>query len=229
METSKEDVEIRSRKPYRKETEVGKDYAENDDSDDSGGPKRYGYSPKPPPNPPPNSSPKPSTSAPDAGNSCTWNAWGPWSSAGQTCGPTSKKRTRNCVCNNGTTAPGNCSGDAVETENLKQPPCITCTMSEWSSWSSVTKTCGDAVKTRHRDCNCSDGSKGTAEQCGSTSSQDKEEEDAGLDSCPEPITTPNTSKKWEPTKKWEEKTWSTTWSPDVPNSKRRRRFRRRRM
>ncbi|XP_061197855.1 SCO-spondin-like isoform X2 [Saccostrea echinata] len=83
-----------------------------------------------------------------------YNDWSSWSECSLTCGGGLKARSRRC--NNPSPQYGGkqCSGSDNESSSCNQQPCpINGKFSEWSTWSTCSRTCGGGTKTKSRECN----------------------------------------------------------------------------
>ena len=80
---------------------------------------------------------------------CVVSNWSDWSSCSKTCGGGNKTRTRTVTTqpkNGGTVCPS-----LTENETCNTQPCSTdCVVSNWSDWSSCSKTCGGGERSRTR-------------------------------------------------------------------------------
>ena len=80
---------------------------------------------------------------------CETSAWSSWSTCSKTCGSGTQTRTRTITkpASNG----GQDCGGLVENQSCNTQPCPSdCVMSDWSSWSTCSKTCGGGTQTRTR-------------------------------------------------------------------------------
>lgn len=80
---------------------------------------------------------------------CVVSDWSPWGPCSATCGSGVSRRTRTVKTNalNGGKA---CPGLAEERPCQDKPCPVNCTLSNWTSWSTCTKTCGSGSQTRTR-------------------------------------------------------------------------------
>ncbi|RUS74602.1 hypothetical protein EGW08_017644, partial [Elysia chlorotica] len=85
-----------------------------------------------------------------------FSEWSAWSECSKTCGQAVKKRVRECI--QPSHGGRHCRGDTVELMDCLLDPCSKWGewgahgLSEWSAWSECSKTCGQAVKKRVREC-----------------------------------------------------------------------------
>ncbi|XP_028403035.1 uncharacterized protein LOC114525803 isoform X3 [Dendronephthya gigantea] len=78
--------------------------------------------------------------------------WSAWSSCSVTCGPGKKTRARKCSMAD----PGDsfCKGDTNETADCNDAHCpVDGGFSDWTAWSSCSKTCGTGLEKTMRSCN----------------------------------------------------------------------------
>jgi len=83
-----------------------------------------------------------------------WGEWGDWGTCSGSCGSSAFK-LRKRECNNPPAMFGgqNCPGDAIESMACNSQACpVNGGLSEWSSWTGCSATCGPAIKTRDRSC-----------------------------------------------------------------------------
>ncbi|XP_068759041.1 coadhesin-like [Montipora capricornis] len=82
-----------------------------------------------------------------------WNAWGPWSPCGKTCGGAVRERTRFC-----TNPPPFHGGRGCGTHYYESKECainkcpVHGNWSNWSKWTECSATCGVGARTRERHC-----------------------------------------------------------------------------
>jgi hypothetical protein len=79
---------------------------------------------------------------------CQLSMWSNWSTCSQTCGTGEQRRTRSVVVPpaNG----GAACGALTESQNCTQPACA-CAVSDWSTWTPCTTTCGAGMTSRSRN------------------------------------------------------------------------------
>jgi len=105
-----------------------------------------------------------------------WCPWSEWSECSKTCGDGLHRRTRQCRCPSGDT---DCYGEGIEDYPCNHGDCAynplsphSATVSDhvqspeavvvsgwcpWSRWSYCSKTCGDGLQRRTRQCRCPEG------------------------------------------------------------------------
>ena len=84
-----------------------------------------------------------------------YSTWTEWSSCTATCGEATRNRRRDCDSPRPQFGGKNCSmhGPPMATEHCTVPPCpVDGNYSLWTTWSSCTATCGQATRSRRRDC-----------------------------------------------------------------------------
>lgn len=82
-----------------------------------------------------------------------WGKWENWSVCSKSCGMGSKIRERKCNSPSSEYGGRFCFGDAWETMECHATYCpIDHKMTEWSTWSSCSKTCGPGIKKRSKKC-----------------------------------------------------------------------------
>ncbi|EDO40760.1 predicted protein [Nematostella vectensis] len=82
-----------------------------------------------------------------------WSDYSSWSSCTKTCGGGTQTRTRTCTNPKPAHGGKECVGDAKETRHCSEAACaVNGGWSDYSSWSSCTKTCGGGTQTRTRTC-----------------------------------------------------------------------------
>ena len=82
-----------------------------------------------------------------------WSKWSKWTGCSKTCGNSTKSRNR--TCSNPPTQHGgnNCPGNSSQTEYCSQHACfLHREWSEWSIWTSCSKSCDIGLQTRTRQC-----------------------------------------------------------------------------
>ncbi|XP_070199321.1 sushi, von Willebrand factor type A, EGF and pentraxin domain-containing protein 1-like [Littorina saxatilis] len=87
-----------------------------------------------------------------------WGEWSSWSQCSATCGG---QQQRQRPCNNPAPQHGglNCTGDALLTQSCGQSLCIVNgSLSDWTTWSACSATCGGGETTRQRTCENPSGS-----------------------------------------------------------------------
>ena len=149
---------------------------------------------------------------------CDWSQWTEWAPyPGQaTCGTVQGKRSKTCDCSDGSKKkPLFCPpGVWFMSDSIELPACVTCKFSKWSDWSQPSKTCGEDSVKKTRTCDCSDGSTGEDDSCGSGDLVQTKKRDLGKCEDPGDILEEDKAKKWTGKKwtgkKWTGKKWSTT-------------------
>ena len=82
-----------------------------------------------------------------------WSTWSQWSECSSSCSSGTKARTRTCNNPSPTNGGHTCTGNATETEWCQIIPCpIHGGWGKWSNWTDCTKTCGNGIKSRYRNC-----------------------------------------------------------------------------
>jgi len=125
-------------------------------------------------------------------SACKWDPWSQWSNIVATCGKSSRHRNRNCMCGPIKTSEDQCgSGHPRDKQIVNQHPCEnkdyrlpfqnlekprgTCSLGDWSAWSSCTQTCGKC--TMHRNRLCTDGNRSCSnEKCPTNNFAEKKDE-----------------------------------------------------
>ncbi|XP_053349644.1 SCO-spondin [Clarias gariepinus] len=77
----------------------------------------------------------------------TYGTWNSWSECSVSCGTGQRTRTRSC-----TPTPGGPScGETIQSQNCTLPACpADCVLSEWSSWSECSASCGGGLSMRRK-------------------------------------------------------------------------------
>ncbi|GFN88312.1 hemicentin-1, partial [Plakobranchus ocellatus] len=82
-----------------------------------------------------------------------WSPWGLWGDCSLTCGGGQRRRFRSCSNPPPSGSGQPCPGSGEETETCNDQGCpVDGRFSEWTAWSDCSKTCGQAVKERYRQC-----------------------------------------------------------------------------
>ena len=110
---------------------------------------------------------------------CEWGEYGEWTKCSNSCGGGKKYRIRSQIIHNSNEGP-RCNDTESETVACNTDPCpIDCKWSEFSSWTSCSRSCGDGkmVRTRKKDIFASNGGK----HC---EGEDSETVTCNMGSCP---------------------------------------------
>ena len=77
-----------------------------------------------------------------------WTDWSEWTPCTETCGGGQRKRSRQCVARRD--GGDSCQGDDEEVEECNGQNCPS--FSEWTDWTSCSKSCGGGERSRERHC-----------------------------------------------------------------------------
>ncbi|KAL3852004.1 hypothetical protein ACJMK2_015693, partial [Sinanodonta woodiana] len=87
-----------------------------------------------------------------------WEEWTPWSSCVVSCGNGTEQRARKCHFDSKAPKGDDCHGHAKETKECFQGFCPKDgKLSNWSSWTVCSLTCGNGTRSRSRSCVFEDG------------------------------------------------------------------------
>ncbi|XP_074627228.1 uncharacterized protein LOC141885237 isoform X4 [Acropora palmata] len=83
----------------------------------------------------------------------SWSAWSSWQACSATCGDGLQVRSRVCENPRPTNGGYSCEGDATEVKPCTVRRCpINGNYSDWSDWSTCSRSCSGGIKTRKREC-----------------------------------------------------------------------------
>ncbi|XP_048584536.1 uncharacterized protein LOC5510519 isoform X1 [Nematostella vectensis] len=110
-----------------------------------------------------------------------WSDYSSWSSCTKSCGGGTQTRTRTCTNPKPSSGGKDCVGDDKQTRECGKAPCpVNGGWSDYSSWSSCTKSCGGGTRTRTRTCTNPKPSSGGKDCVG----DDKQTRECGKAPCP---------------------------------------------